>query len=70
VAEGVEAVRQGLRSFPSTQHVPILYGGSVNSQNCADLMKNSGVDGLFVGRCAAIPEDFLAIIRKSLRAAI
>jgi L-erythrulose 1-phosphate isomerase len=70
VAEGVEAVRQGLRSFPSAQYVPILYGGSVNFQNCADLMKDSGVDGLFIGRCAAIPEDFLAIIRKSLGGAI
>jgi triosephosphate isomerase len=68
VAKGVEAVREGLRLFPSARHVPILYGGSVNFQNCADLMSDSGADGLFVGRCAAIPEDFLAIIRKSLGA--
>jgi triosephosphate isomerase len=68
VAEGVEAVREGLRSFPSAQHVPILYGGSVNFQNCAHLISDSGVDGLFVGRCAAIPEDFLAIVRRSLGA--
>jgi triosephosphate isomerase len=69
VAQGVEAVRKGLlRINPSAEFVPILYGGSVNFQNCVDLMSESGVDGLFVGRCAASPEDFLAIIRKSLKA--
>jgi hypothetical protein len=29
-------------------------------------MNYCGIDVLFVGRCAAIPGDFLAIIRKSL----
>jgi triosephosphate isomerase len=68
VAVGVEAIRESLRLFPSAQQVPIIYGGSVNFQNCVAMMSDSGVDGLFVGRCAAIPEDFLAIIRKSLGA--
>jgi triosephosphate isomerase len=68
VATGVEAIREGLRLFPTAPYVPILYGGSVNFQNCADLIIDSGVDGLFVGRCAVVPEDFLAIIQKSLGA--
>jgi triosephosphate isomerase len=66
VARGIGAIRDGLGLFPSAPHVPILYGGSVNFENCSDLMKDSGVDGLFVGRCAASPRDFLAIIRTSL----
>jgi triosephosphate isomerase len=66
VARGVGAIRDGLRLFPSAPRVPILYGGSVNFENCSDLMKYSGVDGLFVGRFAATSRDFLAIIRTSL----
>jgi triosephosphate isomerase len=66
VARGVGAIRDGLGLFPSAPRVPILYGGSVNFENCFDLMKYAGIDGLFVGRFAAIPSDFLAIIRTSL----
>ncbi len=66
VARSVQALREGLNSFPSAMRVPILYGGSVNLTNCLELMRDSEVDGLFVGRSATAPEDFLAIIRKSL----
>jgi triosephosphate isomerase len=69
VAFSVAALRDGLQSLPSASEVPILYGGSVNLANCFELMKSSGVDGLFVGRSAAAAEDFLAIIRKSIQAA-
>jgi triosephosphate isomerase len=66
VASGVEAIREGLESFLPGPRVPILYGGSVNLGNCFDLMSYSGIDGLFVGRAASVPENFLAIVRKSL----
>ncbi|HEY6841659.1 MAG TPA: triose-phosphate isomerase family protein [Chthoniobacterales bacterium] len=70
VARSIQSIRDGLSWFPSAASVPILYGGSVNLQNCADLMDNSGINGLFVGRSAALPEDFLSIIRKSLGVSI
>jgi triosephosphate isomerase len=66
VARGVGAIRDGLGLLPSAPRVPILYGGSVNFENCFDLMKYSGIDGLFVGRSAALARDFLTIIRTSL----
>lgn len=41
--------------------VRVLYGGSVNRANAADLLTVPGVDGLFVGRAALDPEAFVAI---------
>lgn len=66
VARSIEALRDGLNILPGAPGIPILYGGSVNLENCFDLMKYSGIDGLFVGRSATDPGNFLAIIRKSL----
>ncbi len=42
--------------------VPILYGGSVNEQNCADLARTPLVDGLFVGRAVWGAEDFRKVL--------
>lgn len=39
----------------------ILYGGSVNAGNAADLLAVPGVDGLFVGRAAWRVEGFLEL---------
>jgi triosephosphate isomerase (TIM) len=44
--------------------VPILYGGSVNNDNTADLIKNGEVQGLLVGRESLKPENFAKIIEK------
>ena len=44
--------------------VPILYGGSVNADNCADLFAQKGVDGLFIGRAAWTAEGYLDILRR------
>lgn len=46
--------------------VPILYGGSVNEQNCAELAKISLVDGLFVGRAVCQAENFRKVLNLSL----
>lgn len=48
----------------STAHsIPILYGGSVNQSNAQDYMRLSHLDGLFVGRFALEPENFLRLAR-------
>jgi len=44
--------------------VPILYGGSVNSDNCVELVSHPAVDGLFIGRAAWTPEGYLDILRR------
>lgn len=42
--------------------LPVLYGGSVNPQNCCELISKSDIDGLFIGRSAWHAPDFLSII--------
>lgn len=40
----------------------VLYGGSVNPQNCCDLARKSDIDGLFIGRSAWEPSGYIGII--------
>ena len=42
--------------------LPILYGGSVNPQNCCDLAKRSDIDGLFIGRSAWNAAGYIGIM--------
>ncbi len=42
--------------------LPILYGGSVNPQNCCGLAAMSDIDGLFIGRSAWDASGFIGII--------
>jgi triosephosphate isomerase len=42
--------------------IPVLYGGSVNQSNAADLINQPNVDGLFIGRSAWQPGSFIKII--------
>ena len=44
------------------QNVPCLYGGSVNPDNCAELMACKHIDGLFIGRSAWDVADYLNIL--------
>ena len=44
--------------------VPCLYGGSVNPDNCEELISCSHVDGLFIGRSAWNVEGYLNILGK------
>ena len=40
----------------------ILYGGSINTDNVADIVKDSETDGLLVGRDSLIPENIMQIV--------
>ena len=44
--------------------LPVIYGGSVNLRNCANLAVQPHIDGLFIGRSAWDAADFLAIIDR------
>lgn len=44
--------------------VPVLYGGSVNSQNAADYVKGAGFDGLLVGGASLKPQEFVDIVKN------
>lgn len=46
------------------KNVMVLYGGSVNSQNSGEYIKNGGVDGLLVGRASLNAEEFINIVKS------
>lgn len=46
------------------RRIPCLYGGSVDADNCADLIACAHVDGLFVGRAAWAVEGYLDILSR------
>lgn len=46
------------------RRVPCLYGGSVNADNCAELIACPHVDGLFIGRSAWAVEGYLDILAR------
>ena len=54
------AVAQDVMGRP----VPCLYGGSVNPDNCAELITCPHIDGLFIGRSAWKVEGYLDILAR------
>lgn len=44
--------------------VPCLYGGSVNPDNCADLIRRPHIDGLFIGRSAWAVDGYTDILAR------
>ena len=46
------------------RRVPCLYGGSVNPDNCEELIACPNIDGLFIGRSAWNVEGYLDILAK------
>lgn len=50
-------------SSPSiSKSVKILYGGSVDEKNAKEFIKNSGMDGLLVGRASLNANQFLKLV--------
>ena len=46
------------------QKISCLYGGSVNPENCAELVQCPHIDGLFIGRSAWNVEGYLDILER------
>ncbi|RWF13627.1 MAG: triose-phosphate isomerase, partial [Mesorhizobium sp.] len=44
---------------------PVLYGGSVNPQNAAELIRQPNVDGLFIGRSAWQAEGYIDTLQRA-----
>jgi triosephosphate isomerase len=49
------------------RRIPCLYGGSVNSENCEELIQCPHIDGLFIGRSAWQVEGYLDILERCSR---
>ena len=52
---------------PEGDSIPVLYGGAVDSRNCAELLLEGRTDGLFIGRAAWNAEGFARIIAACAR---
>jgi triosephosphate isomerase len=63
-AEAIGFIRSlvAARSSDAAQRARILYGGSVNPDNAAELLGQDGVDGALVGGASLDPEGFAAIV--------
>jgi triosephosphate isomerase len=64
------AIKSTLKALygAAANQTPVLYGGSVNSGNAAELAAAQNIDGLFVGRSAWDAAGFNALIRLALAA--
>lgn len=68
IAESIIPMRELLADkFPGV-NVPLLYGGSVNLDNCRDYAALAGIDGLFVGRAAWTVEGYLEVLKAGVLA--
>ncbi|WP_392559491.1 triose-phosphate isomerase [Orbus mooreae] len=75
-AEEAETIHKKLREALTdlygkeiADNIHLLYGGSVNSSNCAELINQPNIDGLFIGRSAWQADSFcniLSIINRSI----
>jgi triosephosphate isomerase (TIM) len=61
----MELGRSGVRT-----RIPILYGGSVNSDNVAALLSRPQLDGVLVGGASLEPEKWAVVIEKGSRAKV
>jgi triosephosphate isomerase len=62
----IKSVLQQMFGNDGKEKVPVLYGGSVNLDNCEALAAQPNIDGLFVGRAAWKAESFNLLIRKAI----
>lgn len=63
-AQQVHAVLRAQLAAATTQaaKVPVLYGGSMNASNAAELLAQPDIGGGLIGGAALKPQDFLKII--------
>jgi triosephosphate isomerase len=68
MAQAVHAVLRAqlhAASPVASERAPILYGGSMNAQNCAALLAMPDIDGGLIGGASLKAADFLSIIRAA-----
>lgn len=59
------AIRQALNEMYGQElgeSLPLLYGGSVNQENSVELLSQSDIDGLFIGRAAWDADSYCRIL--------
>jgi triosephosphate isomerase (TIM) len=62
IAETHQQIRTFLQGYISNANeISILYGGSVNPENCRDILNIKDVDGFLIGGASLDPQKFLNI---------
>lgn len=59
--ENAEKVSKQLRDMHGGE-LHILYGGSVNKNNCASFVSQENINGLLIGKASMDPQEFMAIV--------
>lgn len=59
----INKVLSTLYDRPTAEKISVLYGGSVNAENCAQLFNDTNVNGFLVGGASLRPADFRTIIQ-------
>ncbi len=62
VCEGIRAVIRKIYGARPARAVSILYGGSMNAKNAAELLAQPDIDGGLIGGASLKPADFATII--------
>ena len=65
VCEGIRAVIRKIYGARPARAVSILYGGSMNAKNAAELLAQPDIDGGLIGGASLKPVDFATIIAAS-----
>ena len=60
----IKKVLSAIYNKKVAMNVPILYGGSVDADNCEEIMNDGEVNGLLVGRSSLNPHLFADILKK------
>jgi triosephosphate isomerase len=70
VCGALRATLEDLYNGTFAKAARVLYGGSVKSNNAAELMAAPDVDGALVGGASLIPEDFVQIVRAGRESSV
>ena len=65
VCEGIRAVIRGIYGARPARAISILYGGSMNAKNAAELLAQPDIDGGLIGGASLKPVDFATIIKAT-----
>lgn len=65
VCEGIRAVIRKIYGARPARAVSILYGGSMNANNAAELLAQPDIDGGLIGGASLKPADFSVIIKAT-----
>jgi triosephosphate isomerase len=61
----IRAVLRGMYGARCARAVTILYGGSMNPENAAELLAQSDIDGGLIGGASLDAEKFAAIVEAA-----